>query len=119
MVVINNGLYSMTGGQIAPTYVGDAAEDDFNPKDLSVLAVDDDPVALEHAQLVLGKIGITCETAASGAEALEKVRLRHARREDYDLLLVDWKMPEMDGVTAWRPPGKSAPWWGMSCRSSS
>lgn len=28
VVVINNGLYSMTGGQIAPTYVGDAAEDD-------------------------------------------------------------------------------------------
>jgi len=79
-------------------HVGDAAEDDFNPKELSVLAVDDDPVALEHAQLVLGKVGITCETAASGPEALEKVRLRHARREDYDLLLVDWKMPEMDGV---------------------
>jgi len=74
------------------------AEDDFNPKELSVLAVDDDPVALEHAQLVLGKVGMTCETAASGAEAMEKVRLRHARREDYDLLLVDWKMPEMDGV---------------------
>ena len=79
-------------------HVGDMAEDDFNPKELSVLAVDDDPVALEHAQLVLGKVGMTCETAASGAEAMEKVRLRHARREDYDLLLVDWKMPEMDGV---------------------
>ena len=79
-------------------HVGDMAEDDFNPKELSVLAVDDDPVALEHAQLVLGKVGMTCETAASGAEAMEKVRLRHARREDYNLLLVDWKMPEMDGV---------------------
>lgn len=28
VVVINNGLYSMTGGQVAPTYVGDAAPDD-------------------------------------------------------------------------------------------
>ena len=83
-------------------HIGDTEEDDFNPKKISVLAVDDDPVALEHAQLVLGKVGITCETAASGAEAVEKVRLRHARREDYDLLLVDWKMPEMDGVEAAR-----------------
>ena len=79
-------------------HAGDAVGDEFNPKDLNVLAVDDDQVALDHARLVLGQIGITCETAASGAEALEKVKLRHARREDYDLLLVDWKMPEMDGV---------------------
>ena len=83
-------------------HAGDAAGDEINPKELSVLAVDDDPVALEHAQLVLGQVGITCETAVSGEEALEKVRLRHGRREDYDLLLVDWKMPEMDGVEAAR-----------------
>ena len=30
------------------------------------------------------------------------VKLRHARREDYDLLLVDWKMPDMDGVETTR-----------------
>jgi CheY-like chemotaxis protein len=83
-------------------HAGDAAGDEINPKELNVLAVDDDPVALEHAQLVLGQVGITCETALSGAEAIEKVRLRHGRREDYDLLLVDWKMPEMDGVEAAR-----------------
>jgi len=51
---------------------------------------------------VLGQAGIHCDTALSGAEGLEKVRLRHARREDYDLLLVDWKMPEMDGVEVTR-----------------
>ena len=83
-------------------HAGDAAENDFNPKELSVLAVDDDPIALDHAQIVLGQAGISCETAVSGAEALEKVKLRHARRDDYDLLLVDWKMPEMDGVEATR-----------------
>ena len=30
------------------------------------------------------------------------VELRHARREDYDLLVIDWKMPEMDGVETTR-----------------
>jgi CheY-like chemotaxis protein len=30
------------------------------------------------------------------------VKMRHARRENYDLLLIDWKMPEMDGVETTR-----------------
>ena len=77
-------------------------EGEINPGEMSVLVIDDDPIALEHAQIVLGQAGITCETAASGEEGLEKVKLRHARRADYNLLLVDWKMPEMDGVEATR-----------------
>ena len=81
---------------------GGAAEGEVNPGEMSVLAIDDDPIALEHARVVLGEIGIRCDTAASGAEGLEKASLRHARREDYDLLLVDWKMPDMDGVETTR-----------------
>ena len=77
-------------------------EAEIKPGEMSVLAIDDDPVALEHARLVLSQVGITCETALSGAEGLEKVRLRHARRADYNLLLVDWRMPEMDGVETTR-----------------
>ena len=67
-----------------------------------VLIIDDDSIALEHAEIVLGQIGITCETAESGWEGIDKVRLRHARREDYDLILVDWRMPEMDGIETTR-----------------
>ena len=77
-------------------------EGKLNPKEMSVLVIDDDPIALEHAQIVLGQIGVSCETALSGAEALEMVKVRHARRADYDLLLVDWKMPGMDGVETTR-----------------
>ncbi len=69
-----------------------------DPHELSVLVIDDDRVALEHAGIVLGQIGIRCETAESGREGVDKVRIRHGRREDYDLILVDWRMPEMDGV---------------------
>ena len=77
-------------------------EDSLNPQDMCVLVIDDDPVACEHAQLVLGQIGISCEKALSGAEGLEMAKLRHARREPYNLILVDWKMPEMDGVETTR-----------------
>ena len=69
---------------------------------MSVLIIDDDRIALEHAEIVLGQIGITCESAESGWEGVDKVRIRHGRREDYDLILVDWRMPEMDGIETTR-----------------
>ena len=64
--------------------------------------IDDDEIALEHAKIVLGEVGISCEVAGSGEEGLEMVKLRHARGEDYDLLLIDWRMSEMDGLEAAR-----------------
>ena len=75
---------------------------EINPHELSVLVIDDDPIALEHAQIVLKQIGISCDVAASGFDGLEMVKLRHARREDYNLILIDWQMPEMDGVETTR-----------------
>lgn len=66
--------------------------------DISVLVIDDDAIACEHANVVMGQVGIKCETVTSGQEAIEMVRVKHGRREDYDLILVDWKMPEMDGI---------------------
>ena len=76
----------------------DTEENDINLGELSVLVIDDDPVACEHAKLVLGQAGIACETVLSGREAIELVRLRQARQQPFDLLLIDLKMPEMDGV---------------------
>ena len=80
---------------------GGAAEE-FDPGEMSVLIVDDDPVACEHAKIVLGKAGITADIAASGKEAVDMVNLRQARRMPYNLILVDWQMPEMDGVETTR-----------------
>ena len=70
--------------------------------EMCVLVIDDDPVACEHAQLVLGQVGINCDKALSGAEGLEMVKLRHLRRDPYNLILVDWRMPDMDGVETTR-----------------
>ena len=80
----------------------DMEQGDVDPHEMSVLVIDDDPIALEHAQIVLGQVGVNCEVTRTGAEGLEMVKLRHARRDDYDLLLVDWKMPDMDGVETTR-----------------
>ena len=77
-------------------------ENDIDPHELCVLVIDDDPIACENAQLVLGQVGVNCETALSGAEGLQMAQLRHARMDPYDLILVDWRMPEMDGVETTR-----------------
>ena len=77
-------------------------EEEVRPDEMTVLIVDDDPVACRHAQLVLEKAGIAAELADSGKQAVEMVRLRHARMDPYNLILVDWKMPEMDGLEATR-----------------
>ena len=75
---------------------------ELRPHEMSVLVIDDDRIACEHAMVILGQIGISCDMALSGTEALDLVRMRHTRREDYNLILVDWKMPEMDGVETTR-----------------
>ncbi len=75
--------------------------DDFRemrPQDFSVLIIDDEQLAREHAKSVLEEVGIKADICAGGKEALEMINLRHARREDYNLILVDWLMPEMDGI---------------------
>ena len=79
-------------------------EDDMMiaPNEMSVLVVDDDKIAGDHAKLVLEKIGISTEVAGSGEEAVEMVKLHNARREPYNLIVVDWQMPEMDGVETTR-----------------
>lgn len=79
-----------------------AREFDIQPQDLHILIIDDNPVDLRHAQIMLEEIGITSEICRSGKEAIEMIQLAHARREEYNLILVDWKMPEQDGVEVTR-----------------
>lgn len=71
-------------------------------KGMTALVVDDDAIACENAKLSLGNLGLLCETALSGEQAIEMVKIRHARREPYNLILIDWKMPQMDGVETTR-----------------
>jgi signal transduction histidine kinase/ActR/RegA family two-component response regulator len=67
----------------------------FTAPDARVLLVDDIDINLEIAAFVLSAYQIQPDLAKSGKEALEKVR-----NKDYDLILMDHMMPEMDGVEA-------------------
>lgn len=81
----------------------DESEDiEIHPQEMKVLVIDDDPLACEQAKLVLSQTGIAADTVQSGGEAVEMVRLCHARQEPYNLIIVDWQMPGMDGVETTR-----------------
>ena len=71
---------------------------EMRPQDFKVLIIDDEELAREHAKSVLEEVGIEADTSSGSAEALEQIKLRHARREDYNLILVDWLLPEKDGI---------------------
>ena len=65
---------------------------------LRVLIVDDDPDTCENICLILDKAGLKSEWASSGMEGIARVRAAQERDEGYCALLVDWKMPGMDGL---------------------
>ena len=70
----------------------------FNLSDLRVLVVDDEEIAAEHARIVLDEAGIKADTCFSGKEALHMLKMQYTKHEPYNLVLVDWQMPGMDGV---------------------
>ena len=73
-----------------------------NPKEMKILIVDDEEVAAEHARVVLDEAGIKADTCYSGSEALHMLELQHTKHEPYNLVLLDWKMPDMDGIEVTR-----------------
>lgn len=65
---------------------------------IDVLIADDDPILLETAADTLESLGIRSEQANTGMEALEMIRRRHEAGNDYNVVILDWKMPDLDGV---------------------
>ena len=69
---------------------------------LDVLVADDDALSLESCCGMLGDFGINAEGVSSGAEAVERVVEHHAQNRDYFACILDWKMPDMDGIATTR-----------------
>lgn len=63
-------------------------------KNIHMLAVDDDPAVLDFFAKTALSIGVTCDTASSGVEALALLE----GADTYDLYFVDWRIPDMDGL---------------------
>jgi len=65
---------------------------------LPVLVADDDRVSCECACAALEELGMEGEWVLSGREAVHAVIERRERGEPYYAVILDWHMPEMDGI---------------------
>ena len=71
----------------------------FSPQKqcLDVLIVDDLPEALEASLHIIEGLGWKAEVACSGQEAIDLLKTHAAKGRLFDLILMDWKMPNMSG----------------------
>ena len=59
---------------------------------MRIAALDDDPILLELLKAMTESLGHVCHTFDTGAALLKTLR-----RDSFDLLIVDWHLPDMDG----------------------
>ena len=76
----------------------DKALSDGGLRGARVLVVDDNDAAREVLVHMANSLGLRASAANDGHEAIQAVVAADARDEPFDLLLLDWKMPGMDGV---------------------
>ncbi len=65
---------------------------------LKTLIVDDDITICEHTKMLLEEMGMKAEWVESGLRAVETVQSRMMKNLFFDVILLDWKMPDMDGI---------------------
>ena len=78
--------------------IADKPMEDMVLSHVKVLLADDDEILLDTAKDTLRSIGVEADTAGNGQEAVDMV----SGPEDYQVIILDCKMPVMDGVEAAR-----------------
>lgn len=69
---------------------------------LRILIVDDDYGTCEHASILLEKMGLEPAWTLTGREAVEMARQAHDEGRPFDVCLLDWRMPDMNGAATAR-----------------
>ena len=97
-VVSEPGKGSVFSFIISVKSPGEKRQDDARPvsglDNIRILAVDDAPDILEYFKDIAARIGIACDVAACGEEAVEFIE----KGNFYDIYFIDWMMPGMDGI---------------------
>lgn len=66
-------------------------------KNLKVLIIDDDEITCQHTSAILNNAGVKADYVFNGNDGIEKIKNSTKEGYVYDLIIVEWKMPEMDG----------------------
>ncbi|MDG4717874.1 MULTISPECIES: response regulator [Thalassospira] len=77
----------LVSGYVVPSYL----------KNLRTLIIDDNPVSREVLQELAHTIGWQADVAASGEAAIHMMKFKSGLHAAYDIVLVDWRMPDADG----------------------
>ncbi len=114
-MAISKHIVDMMGGTITVnSTVGKGTEfvvtvqfrivEDTSPHDISelqglrTLVADDDMETCFSITKMLDKIGMHCEWTTSGKEAVARARFAVERHEEFDVFIIDWLMPDMNGI---------------------
>ncbi|MBS1226969.1 MAG: domain S-box [Proteobacteria bacterium] len=126
-LVISKRLAELMGGQVGcesevghgstfwaqlPLQRGSESSWPQLPKELDrttrVLVVDDLPDAREPLLAILATLGLDAEGVATGQQALDAVLRSDQSARPFDLVLIDWRMPGLDGFATARRLGELA-----------
>ena len=62
------------------------------------LVVDDKPEECDYLQSLLNRCSVRSDAVTSGRSALNAIQQKEPTADAYDFCILDWKMPDMDGV---------------------
>lgn len=67
-------------------------------KDLSVLVVDNEETVCLQTEMILSRMGVRAKWVTDGKQAVEEVKKSIEKDERFDVAIIDWNMPEWNGI---------------------
>ncbi|QPO12907.1 response regulator [Thalassospira sp. A40-3] len=81
------GIDEFNSGLVIPAHL----------KNLQALIVDDNEASRAVFEQLTSALGWNVDVAASGEAAMHMIRFQQGVRKNYDVILIDWRMPGLDG----------------------
>ncbi len=78
--------------------IAEKMTDDLILPPMRILVADDDEIFLESAEDTLKSLGLDVNTVTNGEDAVKEVSEHHDKGTDYRCVIIDWKMPHMNGM---------------------
>lgn len=81
-----------------PMKIAARIDGSVNCKGMKILVVDNDDIACKYLVQTLEELDVKASWTNSGDEAVKQVTEAHLAGNDFDMVLLDWKMPGMNGL---------------------